>query len=83
MVPTYQNVAQDRYRLNMESIIKQQYSNFKIIVIDDASLDGTADKILEYISEQNVGRNKFTLVRNDRQMKAMSNIRKAAREYCH
>ena len=41
VVPTYNNVAEKRYRQNMDSIIQQDYQNYRIIVIDDASSDDT------------------------------------------
>ena len=43
VVPSYKNVANDRYRHNMNSIIQQDYSNYRIIFIDDASEDDTGN----------------------------------------
>ena len=39
VVPSYKNVANERYKHNMNSIIQQDYSNYRIIFIDDASED--------------------------------------------
>ena len=33
----------------MNSIIKQNYSNYKVVVIDDASTDGTGEAISSYV----------------------------------
>lgn len=42
MVPTYNNAAQDRYRHNLNSILQQQYTNYHVVIMEDASTDGTA-----------------------------------------
>jgi cellulose synthase/poly-beta-1,6-N-acetylglucosamine synthase-like glycosyltransferase len=39
VVPTYNNVEDDRYAKNMDSILNQNYKNYRVIVIDDASKD--------------------------------------------
>ena len=45
MVPTYNNVAELRYISNLNSIFQQNYKNYHIVLIDDASIDGTGSKI--------------------------------------
>jgi glycosyltransferase involved in cell wall biosynthesis len=44
-VPSYNNVAMDRYIQNINSILQQDYSNYHIVFIDDASDDETAIKM--------------------------------------
>ena len=41
VVPTYNNNKQHMHINNMRSILMQDYNNFKIVFIDDASTDGT------------------------------------------
>lgn len=83
IVPTYNNAANQRYKSNLLSIISQQYSNFKAIIIDDYSTDDTATLINDLLNEKGVDRNQYVLVRNDERMMAMRNIRMAARKYCN
>lgn len=45
VVPSYNNAAKDRYFHNMNSILQQDYSNYRIIFIDDASDDRTGELI--------------------------------------
>lgn len=45
VVPTFNNVKDYRYRKNIESILQQQYTNYKVVIIDDASQDNTATHI--------------------------------------
>lgn len=45
VVPTYNNMKDRRYQKNIDSILMQQYENYRVIVIDDASDDGTGEAI--------------------------------------
>jgi glycosyltransferase involved in cell wall biosynthesis len=47
VIPSYNN--KDWYERNLESIIKQNYTNFKVIYIDDASIDGTGQFVEDYL----------------------------------
>jgi len=54
VVPTYNNVANDRYLRNIRSILMQNYVNYHIVVFDDGSTDGTGEMIAKFMSEQMV-----------------------------
>lgn len=41
MIPTYNNIAEQRHISNLNSIFQQNYKNYRILLIDDASTDGT------------------------------------------
>ena len=45
IVPTYQNIKNHKYYFNLHSILMQEYSHFRTVIIDDASTDGTAQAI--------------------------------------
>lgn len=40
--------------MNIQSIVMQNYSNYHVVVIDDASDDGTGDLISEYLDKQTI-----------------------------
>jgi glycosyltransferase involved in cell wall biosynthesis len=63
-VPTYRNIDNFRYLYNLESILGQDYTNFKIILIDDASRDGNAELIREYLATKKVGDDKVIFYEN-------------------
>lgn len=42
VVPTFKNFNEFRYYYNIESILKQNYTNFHVVIVDDFSGDGTA-----------------------------------------
>ena len=64
VVPTYKNSIKYRYFLNLYTILQQDYSNYRVIIIDDASDDQTADKIDKEILSNPFAKQRVTLIRN-------------------
>lgn len=54
VVPSYMNAADERYISNMKSILQQEYSNYHVIFIDDASEDKTGEKMLEWAKKEKI-----------------------------
>ena len=75
IIPSYNNAPY--YLDNIESVLKQNYSNYHIIYIDDASPDGTGTLVENYIKANGL-HNKITLVKNDYNRKALANVYRAA-----
>lgn len=80
-MPTYNNAKNFRYEYNLQSILKLNYTNYKVIIIDDASTDGTPDLIESLIASLNP-KVPITVLRNELQMTAVPNINRAVREHC-
>ena len=61
IVPVYnsKNFIQD----TLESIIRQSYKNWRILLIDDNSNDGTSEIIKNFINN-NVNKKKFIFIKN-------------------
>lgn len=38
----------------LDSILRQKYANYRVVCVDDASIDGTAQKIAQYIKKHNL-----------------------------
>lgn len=75
VIPSYNNFA--CYKKNLDSIFNQKYANYRIIYIDDASCDGTADMVEWYVKD--CGQEKrFTLIRNAERLGAAANKYKGA-----
>lgn len=67
----------------MKSILMQEYSNYHIVFIDDASTDSTSDDIIGLMQKQTkLPPSRYLLVKNQQQMRAMHNLRTAAKDYC-
>ena len=49
VVPTLNNAKDFRYDYNLRSILKQNYTNYKIVIIDDGSTDHNPDLIREFV----------------------------------
>lgn len=64
------------YRRNLDSIFEQKYRNYRVIYIDDASTDGTADLVEKYVVKHGVS-NKVTLIKNVKNVGVMANTYKA------
>lgn len=45
VVPSYNNVASNLYKRNIDSIFMQVYDNYHVVYIDDASPDKTGQKV--------------------------------------
>jgi hypothetical protein len=79
IIPSYNNALY--YKENIESVLNQQYSNYHIIYIDDASIDGTGKLVQEYIQQHGL-QDKITLIQNTYNRKALANIYRAI-HMCH
>lgn len=71
VIPSYNN--KNWYKFNLNSALNQNYSNYRIIYIDDASPDDTGKLVENYIKEKNQ-ENKVTLIKNVKRIGAMANI---------
>lgn len=74
VIPSYNNAQW--CRRNLESVFMQQYSNYRVIYIDDCSNDGTYELVKQYVKECNQ-ENRVLLLRNKRQRGALANHYKA------
>jgi glycosyltransferase involved in cell wall biosynthesis len=52
VVPSYNNIRY--YERNLDSLISQNYKNYRIIYVDDNSSDGMSDKIVNYLKDKKV-----------------------------
>ena len=79
VIPSYNNA--DWHLNNLSSVLKQEYENYRVIYLDDASPDGTGQLVSKYLSENDT-RNKVTLIRNTERVGSMANIYRAV-WMCH
>jgi cellulose synthase/poly-beta-1,6-N-acetylglucosamine synthase-like glycosyltransferase len=52
VIPSFNNVKNNRHINNIKSVLMQDYKNYHIVFIDDASTDGTGDQIEKYLAEK-------------------------------
>ncbi|MEX0849106.1 MAG: glycosyltransferase family A protein [Candidatus Dependentiae bacterium] len=73
IIPSYNNAS--CYNKNLDSVFSQNYHNYNIIYIDDASPDGTGNLVTSYIQHHPL-RKKIKLIKNQYNRKALANIYK-------
>lgn len=61
---------------NLLSTLTQDYDNFRIIYIDDASTDGTGNQVKEFLGQYDTD-HRVTLIQNDSNCGAMENLYRA------
>lgn len=71
VIPSYKN--KDWYKRNLDSTFSQNYSNYRIIYVDDASPDGTGDLVEKYVKEKNK-QALVHLIKNPKRVGALANL---------
>lgn len=74
VIPSYNN--KKWYQRNLDSVLSQEYHNFRVIFVDDASPDGTGNLVQEYIKERGQA-HRVTLIQNEKRAGALANNYKA------
>ncbi len=62
--------------------MQQDYSNFRVIIVDDASPDNTGGVLAKYLKWRDFPRDKIVLIRNKVHKTAMENFYYAVHKYC-
>lgn len=71
VILSYNNV--NYYQKNIDSVLRQKYENYRVIYVDDCSIDGMSDEALFYI-EKNDREGRWTYLRNSINCGAMHNL---------
>lgn len=82
IVPSYENEANARYLWNLESLFLQEYSNYRVVIMVDLSVDNTANLIAEHLRWRNVSRDKYILIATKARHTALPNLYYASNKYC-
>jgi glycosyltransferase involved in cell wall biosynthesis len=71
IIPSYNNIKW--YKSNLDSVLTQDYSNYRVIYVDDRSSDGTAKAVEAYLA-RNDQNNRVQLFSNYERVGAMANL---------
>ena len=82
VIPSYNNVDHDRFMWNIESILQQDYTNYRIVVVDDASSDNTSQALGKHLKWRNISQDKVILVKSTQNLKPMGSIFYGSQKYC-
>jgi glycosyltransferase involved in cell wall biosynthesis len=64
---------------NLASICNQKYKNFRVIITDDGSTDGTAEIIRDYIERHHLG-DRVILLENEKRRRKLANVYRAVHQ---
>jgi len=70
VIPSYNN--QEWYQKNLDSVFNQNYENYRIIYINDASTDKTGELVEKYVKEKKQN-HRVSLIKNTSQEGATAN----------
>lgn len=82
VVSTRDNTHKDRYLYNLHSMLNQNYTNFQIVIMDDASDDGTGLLLLRELRKLGVGEDRARVVIRPRRHGSLNNIYYAVHTHC-
>ena len=71
VVPSYNNA--ERYKENLISIFTQNYTNYRVVYVDDCSHDGTADLVESFVLQYSQ-KHRCKVVRNTIRCGALKNL---------
>ncbi len=71
VIPSYNN--EQWFIRNIESAVRQKYSNYRIVYIDDCSTDATGDKVEAYVAEHNLY-DCVHVIHNEKRRGALANL---------
>ena len=83
VVPTRNNVPNFRYEANLQSILQQEYNNYRLVIVDDASTDHTASFIELWLRQSKLPSTRYRLIKNQERISAVPNINMAIKQHCH
>lgn len=81
-MPSFNNAKNFRYEYNLQSIFNQDYSNYRVVIVDDASSDNTSALIKHFLKRNKKLASKVVLITNKKQMTAVPNIHMAITKHC-
>ena len=82
IVPTYNNIQELRYIWSIESLLQQEYTNYRAIIIDDNSKDNTVNATGLYLKWRGADPSKFILIEGKKRRTALENIYYGVHKYC-
>ena len=70
------------YLRNLDSIFQQDYKNYHVVYVNDASSDGTKEYAEKYVEENKIPSSMYTLINNEKNMLNTHNTYMAAHNQC-
>lgn len=81
-VPSYNNAKNRLYLRNLDSIFQQEYQNYHVVYVNDASTDGTGEYVKLYMEENEIPPEKYVIINNEKHQGNLPNHVNAAFNHC-
>jgi glycosyltransferase involved in cell wall biosynthesis len=82
VVPSYNNNVRFRIEQNLNSIFSQNYSDYRVVVIDDLSPDDSSAVYQKYFAFHRIDKERYVYIENRRRVTALHNIYLASTNHC-
>ena len=82
VVPCFNNNAEFRVEASLNSIFTQNYSNYRVVIVDDASSDGSDALYRDYLAFHAIDKQRYTYVENLLRLTTLPNLYFAALNHC-
>ena len=53
-LPSFNNAKNKLYLRNLDSVFQQDYQNYHVVYVNDASKDGTGEYVKDYMEENEI-----------------------------
>lgn len=82
IVPSYNNNARFRIESSLNSIFTQNYSNYRVVVINDGSSDGSDEVYRAYFSFFAIDKQRYTYLENTNRTTPLPNLYFGSINHC-
>ena len=82
VVPGYNNNANFRLESNLNSIFTQNYTNYKVVIVNDASTDGSGKLFRDFFRFHAIDKQRYTYIENSKRAFAIHNSYFASMNHC-
>ena len=82
IAPGFNNNARFRVENNLNSIFRQNYTNYFVVLINDASNDGSDELFRKYLHHHEIDPSKYVYIENKHRKTGLENLVHAIYNYC-
>ena len=82
IIPGYNNNANFRIEYNLNSMFQQNYSNYFVVIINDASTDNSDEVYRKYLDFYDIDKSTYIYIENKDHKTAVENFYIGTHEYC-
>ena len=82
IVPSFNNNADFRIEGNLNSLFTQNYSNYRVVVVNDASTDGSGEAYRSFFRFHAIDKARYAYIENSERATTLPNLYFTAMRHC-